>query len=200
MFFISDCDTGSDVVFIVDSSASISQEKFYVLLNYLKYMSQTINLNTTRLAAVTFSDTSKIEFTFNARQTKQSLSNLLNFHYVRGTTNTAAGIRSMREIISAENANNNQLAVLFTDGASSNWRTALREAADAHGRFIQILTVGIEVPAGNHITELRAMTSDPDNQNLILVDKFENLENYTNRIIDGICNGKLKLRLNELSL
>ena len=146
-----------------------------------------------QIAAVSFSNASRVEFTLNQYSDKPSVINaILNIPYMNGWTNTAAGILDMRTKVfdptnrglRGDRPDAPNIAVVITDGASNIDRpNTIRYANDAKSDGITMLAFGITNSVDS--TELQGISTDGVlGQTYWLSPDFS----ITNDIIDDIIN------------
>lgn len=101
-FWISspECDMAADVVFVIDSSGSITKPNYEFLLDLVQDIAVRLDVNNAdsdtsgvRVGMVTFSYGYVQQFNLNEHMNTISLLNALDVAYHSGTTNTAAALK-----------------------------------------------------------------------------------------------------------
>jgi len=184
-----ECDTAGlrlDLVFIIDSSASIGSSNFNALKQSIENIVTplTISRRGTRVAAIQFSTDVALLFNLNAHKDKDSLIEAIrNIRYIGGFTDTAEALKLLRtstlnELLGVRPVEGIPVAILITDGQSNNPQDTRQQAlALRNSTEFEVFAVGI----GNdvHRNELISITGDPqsviqiENFNASEFDKFE---------------------------
>ncbi|CAD5119952.1 DgyrCDS8533 [Dimorphilus gyrociliatus] len=185
------CKQSADIVIALDSSGSIGNQNFYGLLNTIKDWIANIDQNS-QIGLLTFSDTTKVEFNLNTYTGRYQIRDGVSFPYRRGGTNTADALRVMRTKMfrseTGDRPNVQNIGILITDGKSGNKEETFNEAILNRNAGIHMISIGVGVSGNKYAQqELRGISSDPDNVNLINVDKFSDLPNITEKIIHLTC-------------
>ena len=101
---------------------------------------------------------------------------------------------TMFDSVNGDRFNVRNIAIIITDGTSSDRQATFTEAALAHEDGIQLLTVGIGITNVFATEELEGIASNPDEFNMFSAASFEELEaNGTalaGEILNAICNSK----------
>lgn len=197
MTHLADCDGQMDILFMIDSSGSIRRQRFE---DYFKTFIHDIidNLeispNKTRVGLVTFSDDAEIVANLNTYQSRETLLQAVdNIEYKAGRTNTAAALRAAYEQIFIE-ANGDRFAVpnfgiLLTDGQSTvDPDQTLPEAIEARVNGIHLIVVGAEMKMKS--LEVKGIASDPDEENIFVVEKFSDLSDVAAQVVAATCDGR----------
>ena len=77
----------------------------------------------------------------------------------------------------------------MTDGLSGNPSETYKESVLLRNSGVTILSVGINLKSHESMKEIAGMTSDPDEKNSISADGFDNLNTFTQQILDTSLNG-----------
>ena len=82
-----------------------------------------------------------------------------------------------------------RIAVMITDGGSSNPSAAIAAANKARTEHIGLITVGV----GNGVNqaELNSIADKPSSDNSFTVNSYDNLDTITDRLIKALCSGEL---------
>jgi Mg-chelatase subunit ChlD len=144
-----------------------------------------------RVGVETYADNYKLEFNLNTYLTKATVQAAVkNIVYTRGVTNTPAALRYLRTsmLTPAAGARDGvtKVAVILTDGESSNRSATIEEAKAAKQAGIHLISLGIGDWLDMH--ELYAMASYPTTKNMIQVKNFNQLTQVTELIRDAVCD------------
>ena len=183
----------ADVVFILDSSASIRQEDWRVLLNFvsevvgrLEVSREDIHVGAARYA----SDVSievRLDYSFEARRIQDRIRDIRK---VEGNTNMREAFRR----VSAEMFNRNMpgdraeapdIIVIISDGRTDNRDGTLIEANNVRSRGITIIPVGIDIDGDMGL--LRSIASDPSDVDRLRVTSYNQLANRINSLVNILC-------------
>ncbi|KAL3856129.1 hypothetical protein ACJMK2_015322 [Sinanodonta woodiana] len=187
-----------DMVFVIDSSRSIWINYFKQQLEFVKHLVSAFDVGQgkTRIGAINFSDRHMTEFHLNSFDSKEDILNAVsNVQYTAGgTTNTFDALRLLRtEAFSAVNGDRSDIpniAILLTDGESSNMASTVKEAKLTREAGVTIFGIGI----GDKINkeELEQIASSPTSDYMHILESFTELQagDFVKRIIDVTCKGK----------
>lgn len=166
------------------------------VLNYVRDVVRELEIaeDRIRVGVMTYSDDSYIHFNMNTYHSKEDvLQAIENIQWTRGKTNTADALRKMRTQMftdfSGDRLDVPNYAVVITDGESNvNDQRTIPEAIEARINGIHILAV---VVGNNHRSlEIKGIASDPDEENILNVDRFSMLETIKDRLVTAVCDGK----------
>ena len=207
-----ECDTAGlrlDLVFIIDSSASIGSSNFNSLKQAIENIITplTISRTGTRVAVVQFSTDVSLLFNLNAHNEKNSLLEAIrNIRYTGGFTNTAEALRLLRtstldQLLGVRPVEGIPVAILITDGQSNNPAETRQQALALRNETeFEVFAVGV----GNDVRrrELINIAGDPEfviqieNFNASEFNRFENLfavqacrGEYSQLCVLFCCNG-----------
>ena len=136
-----DDDTDRAVVFLLDASGSIGDVNFDIMKNSTASAAVNLAMNGARVGVVVFSSASNIAIPLQKwENTAQLRTNIENIVYIRGSTNTAAGISTTTSILGSEGT---RIILLFTDGQSDSQQDAENAANAAKQAGISIYAGGI---------------------------------------------------------
>ncbi|XP_041376879.1 cartilage matrix protein-like [Gigantopelta aegis] len=155
----SGCLQRADLVFLVDSSSSISSEDFQQLEEFLKDVAVRLPIgpNNVQMGVLQFGSHPSIAFPLDMYSNRLDvLKGIQNLNYLGGATNTADALKYMREHVfshvSGARFNVPRIAVVITGGHSSNPSQTTIEADNA--RMSKIGVIGVGVGSGVNINEL----------------------------------------------
>ena len=167
MYTGSGCQDLVQVVFVIDTSGSIRQSRFQLIIEFLTTFTTDLIQNSHRNAVgvILFGTNAYLEFNLEAHT---SLNELLlairQLPYHGGGTNTAEALTLL--LSTAQNGSlglkndSTNTAIVITDGRSNNISATLSAAAALHASNIfDIYAVGVD---GASLTELLAIASSPD--------------------------------------
>ncbi|CAH1790069.1 unnamed protein product [Owenia fusiformis] len=168
----------ADVAILIDASGSIGTDSYMRILESIKMVVNQldIGMNKYRVSVINFADNATVEFHLDEHTNRNDILEAVSLiGFVNGATNTAGGIRRMREqVFNGQNGDRQgvqDIGVLITDGRSTvNTGSVLAEARLAMQAGIHIYAIGI----GDDINmaELNGIGSDPDDENVLFIPGF----------------------------
>ncbi|KAK3582735.1 hypothetical protein CHS0354_039778 [Potamilus streckersoni] len=180
-----------DILFIVDSSDSLGPENFGLMKNFVASVINelTIGVSESLVAIMSFSSSLVLECNLNTYDNKQTLMNAVpRIRYIGLGTNTSNALNYARTRVFTSVAGDRQgfanVVIILTDGRSGNPVQTAIEAAALH-HVAKVIVIGIG-PA-TAISELQAIATDPDQQNVLLVRDFHELQNMLKPILSVVC-------------
>ncbi|XP_052234869.1 uncharacterized protein LOC127847186 [Dreissena polymorpha] len=182
----------TDLVFVVDASTSVTETNFQKQLLFMKSIVEyaDIDSGSVRVGALIYSTEVEVQFYLNQYTTKQAvLEAVSKIPYIYGSTNTADGLKVMRDqLFSFRNGDRDDatnVAMVITDGVSNiNSRRTIPEAQQSRDVGIHIYAIGIGL---TDTRELEAMASEPSASNTFAVSDFTELQGLEKRIFQSIC-------------
>jgi collagen type VI alpha len=188
------CDGLLDLVFAIDSSGSIRNERFPEVLDFAASIVGEIEVRAgkTQVGAVKWSDEGEIQFHLNQYKSQQDVIQALrHIQFVGGRTHTSAALRLMKDDMftrsNGDRDNAPNVAVIITDGNSNiNPELTIPDAIDARVQGIHVIVVAVGTQL--NLLELRGMASQPNANTIITVDSIRNLPSVMNNVLDSICN------------
>lgn len=93
------CNQDADVIFLLDSSGSVSRDEFRQMKEFVISVSEkfSIGYTKTRIGAASYSSTAFLGFNLNTFNSANKLRNALSsLPYIYGNTNIAAGLKLVR--------------------------------------------------------------------------------------------------------
>ena len=195
-----------DLIFVVDSSGSIRQHRFEMVISYIKQVVDALEVadDRVRVGLITYGDSALVRFNLNSYKFKEDvLQAIETTEYSRGKTATADALKQMRQaMFTARNGDRLDVpnfAVVVTDGQSNVRREdTIPEAIQARIEGVHIMAVTV-MPDGPNL-EIKGIASDPDDYNLFNVQNFNDLGSLVSRLVDGVCNGKWRVALGQSEL
>ena len=187
------CDGEADIVFLMDSSGSVTQTHFEKMLSFVAHLSRLIGMKDgkTRIGLLKYNHGAHIEFHMNEHQTYPSLAKaVMAVPYDPGKTNIAAALRRMRRDMFVRSHGDRpgvpNIGVLLADGYSSvDMHDTTSEAVKARQKGIQLFTLGIGI---EDFDELKLIANDDDR--VFSADGFDSLTDLVQTMADRICKGK----------
>lgn len=184
----------SDIVFILDSSTSVTDVNFKKILAFLKdFLSDaSIDSGNVRVGAVIYSTDVEVQFHLNRYSSKRDILDAIdNIAYVYGSTNTYGGLHTARtQMFTAGNGDRAgvpNIIFLITDGVSNvNAFLTIPEAEAIRADNIHIYAIGIGLA---ETTELDKIASYPPRENSFTVQDFNELEGLKHKIFESFCPG-----------
>ena len=145
-----------------------------------------------RVGAITFSDHAYVEFSVD-RYTDSALLKeaILNIAYRQGRTNTADALKLLLEEVepNLENDKRSIIAIVITDGRSTDPIATKEEAKKLHQLGINVYAIGVGDSNMYDIDELKAIASDPDN-GVYTVASYSALKDIAQKFHIQPCAGK----------
>ena len=180
------------VVFVIDTSGSIGELGFQVIIEFLTTFTTDLIQNSHRnfVGVILFGTNAYLEFNLQAHT---SLNELLlairQLPYRGGGTDTAEALTLL--LSTAQNGtlglrnDSLKVAIIITDGQSNNRSATLSAAAALHASNIfDVYAVGVD---GAYLPELQAIASSPD---FVIYTNSFNLQEIQDRILPQLCNSK----------
>ena len=198
-FSVASCDL-EDIVFVVDSSGSILQQNWPLVLNFMRNIVQdlTIGPDNVQIGVVIFGDYVYPQFQLNTYHRKADILNMIDrIPFLDQSTNTQEAIKYTREtMFTPQNGDRPYApnsAIIITDGVpripvnvNEARRLAVQEAELTRSRGINIFAIGV----GPEITEevLNAIANKPSYDYTFKVDQFYQLETVLRQVAEAACN------------
>lgn len=183
----------ADVIFAIDQSSSIdSQKNFNLELDFVGKVLRKFDVgeDETRVGAVVFSDEAERVLDLKDGVSKDdALERVMNITWGKGNTFIDKAFVKMREGFSKENGGRPgqvpQIAVLVTDGVSTDPYQAMEEAGKLKSQGVDLFTIGVK---NAKLSELNALSSDPDSQHVFDVGSLEALSSIVSRLSSSVCS------------
>ncbi|XP_036362498.1 cartilage matrix protein-like [Octopus sinensis] len=184
------CQDPADIVFVLDSSRSVTQTDFKKELDFVSSFVKDMDIssNKIQIGVVTFSDNVKTEFELNKFSQKQDIQNAVsNIAHRGGSTNTWLALKHIRtESFITDHGGRvgiPKIVILVTAGGSNGKSKTLNEAKLLHNDPLRVFTVAV----GNKVDddELRAIASKPENA--FKVSDFNSLATIEDKVMQNFC-------------
>lgn len=203
------CDIPVDIVFVLDTSASIGPINFAKQINFIHDVVDMLNIGPgtrqSRVAAVSFSSNVVFEFGFTDDQNKVDVLNAVDkINYVSGSsTRTYAGLAYVHKTVFAtgngERPGIANVVVVLTDGNTNPGHALITgpegkqftqtEASNIRSLPAYVFAIGIG--SGVDKTEINGIASTPSDTFSILVDSYDVLDTSVikNTVLTRVCEG-----------
>ncbi|XP_063401402.1 sushi, von Willebrand factor type A, EGF and pentraxin domain-containing protein 1-like [Mytilus trossulus] len=182
-------ETKVDLIFLVDSSASVGKSNFGNELKFVRKLLAdfVVDNNHTKIAVITFSSRRfvlrQIDYITPQPQEKHKCTliddDLPNIRYKGGGTYTLGAFREAKEVLKSARHDASKAIFLITDGFS-NGGDPRPDARKIRESGVKIFTVGI---ANGNRDELWDMSSEPKNETSFILDSFEEFESLARRAL-----------------
>ncbi|XP_045179088.2 cartilage matrix protein-like [Mercenaria mercenaria] len=190
----------TDLVFILDSSTSVTEENFVRMLQFCKDIINSADTDggSVRVGAMTFGSVTEVQFNLNSFSKKHYLFDAIDeMTRVSGNSNVADAIRAARKrMFTLENGDRpdaENVIMLLTDGLSNiNSQLTIPEAKFAHLQGIHIYAIGIGL---SDTREIEGIASEPWQENSFSIRNFEELSDLSESLYMSECQGKHNVRL-----
>ena len=160
---------GIDLVFVLDTSGSITEARFQMIREFTEQLSMLLDIGIRRslVGVILFSSNANVQFPVTQHTTASTLLPALNpgLPYSGGGTNTQAALNLLRTAGQTGGMLDLRpgyvpIAIVVTDGVSNNRNATLAAASALHASniYAQVYAVGV---SGADATELNAIASDP---------------------------------------
>jgi Mg-chelatase subunit ChlD len=183
------CGVKADIVFVLDASGSVGSDNFKKMKKFASAVvgEFTVGVDHLRVGALSYSSSTELELSLdnslNAEQVKAKISSI---RYTKGGTRTDLALAEAREeLLKHQRKDTPNVIVVITDGRSNKKALTLDEAKKTLDAGITVFTVA--VGTNFDVSELEAISSDPDDKHILRVQNFGNLENIITKIAVSVC-------------
>ncbi|XP_055879115.1 collagen alpha-6(VI) chain-like isoform X2 [Biomphalaria glabrata] len=180
---IKPCGKPADVVFVIDTSTSIREDDFKLLLlpfiqNVVSHFDIGMGQNQTRVGAVTYSTSIRLEFDLKTHDSPDKLrSAIADIMYRNGDTYTDRALKYVSDnMFNSENGGREgvtHVIIVLTDGRSTSHHRTVKEAAVAREKGAAIFAIGV---GDADDKELAQIASEPASQFKFKVNDFAALD------------------------
>ena len=201
---VESCKNALDLVFLIDSSLSISQNDFQSEKKFIQQLisSLDIGINQTRVGIINYSYDSHIITDLSETTNKNELLIKINkIPYLEGGTFTSKALDSANKNIFNEakgmrplEAGVAKLLILISDGKSDNEKNSILKANNLKERLINIISIGVGGDKLN-LFVLKELASSPDN--LFLVDDFNAIFKTVRSISNKACQQPAQVQIEK---
>lgn len=183
-----------DLVFVVDSSNSLSSDDFTRAKYFMSNVVDAFNIasDKTRVSVITYSNSPRIDIHLSSYTSKSPLKNAiqhLTFH--PGSTNTAAALQSViNSVFTYSRSNAAKVVIVITDGQSDDVINTQHAADNAKNDGVIMFSVGV----GSSIdtTELNYMASTPSCTHVFTVSGYDEIRALKEELIQSSCRGNTR--------
>ncbi len=186
-------DTPLDVAFLVDASSSVGEENFQHILNYIKTVLSTTDINggKVKAAVLTYSTDVTVHVNLADHTTRTSLYAAIDrIPYLPGWTNTASGLSGARKDVFNQPGDRSgvvNVALIISDGISNvRSHSTVLEADRLKDDGVYVMAVG--VGHASH-SEMNSIVSDPVEENSLTVEAFQDLRRLGEVLFPLLCTG-----------
>ncbi|VDI82439.1 Hypothetical predicted protein [Mytilus galloprovincialis] len=167
-----------DVVYVIDRSGSVTESNFNEAVNFIYMVTEylTIGNDAIMVSIVTYSDSNRLEFAFNAYSTNTSLLaaiNSLSGTVTTGSTHTGEALQYVQsnilQISNGARTGVDKVVVVLTDGASNGVIDPGTAADSLRSEGVEVFAVGIGT---SHLNELQDIANDPASYHVMYVSEF----------------------------
>jgi len=190
------CSGKVDIVFVLDASGSIRNERFAYVQAYVNSVIEQLQVspNDTQIAAVSYSDSAYLQFKLNEYSTKQDAQLAIRrIPFVGGRTNTAAAIRlMMNTVFTAANGDRPDapnFCILLTDGNSNiNVPDTIPAAIDARQSGIEMIVFGVGTDI--NVNEMQNLASEPYANTVLNISTMYDFPRIKDAMVNAVCDAK----------
>ena len=185
-----------DLVFVVDSSNSLSLDDFTRAKYFMESVVNAFNISydKTQVGVITYANSARTEFYLNQHGTKSSLTTAIdNIPFKTGTTNTAGGInKAVTEVFSVAHGGRPHAAkvmIVITDGESDDRINTVHASDLAKSQGIVLFSIGVGSFVNSN--ELSAMATTPDCTHVFTVSNYTEIKAIKEEIQKSSCEGNI---------
>lgn len=192
------CLQKADLAFLIDSSSSVGAENFHKMENFLKSAVSKLDVGQDKVhvGLMQYSSYPSTEFPLNMFSDRGDILKAIEgMSFMGGDTNTGDALQEMRQNMFSQNSgarsNVPRIAIVVTDGGSSNNAKTTQEADTARRENIGVISVGVGKATNNYELQIIAGSQS----NVISVNSFDQLEQSVDQILQKACSGIYNLLL-----
>lgn len=185
------CNQDADVIFLLDSSGSVSRDEFRQMKEFVISISEkfSIGYTKTRIGAAAYSSKAFLGFNLNTFNSANKLRNALSsLPYIYGNTNIAAGLQLVRNRMLHYKAGDRpqiqNFVIVLTNGRSNINSIMTIPEAEKLKKHAHVYTIAI---GSFDNSEVKDIASAPAALNAFTVPDYESLFQITDRIVGTIC-------------
>ncbi|XP_055956828.1 uncharacterized protein LOC126821645 [Patella vulgata] len=195
------CNRPIDLAFIIDSSGSIKEDNFTMILQFITNVVDGLNIgpNETQIAVVQFSSNAYVEFYLNSYTDSASLKReVANISYIGVGTNTAEALNITANSVFVESngmrSNAARVAIVVTDGQSNNPVETIAAVPILKSKGVIVFSVGV---ANVNPVELETISSEVNCTHVFILNDFTEIETIINDIQKKACRVHQNLYYNS---
>ena len=183
----------ADLIILLDSSGSITEENWYKVLDFAKEIVDNFAIGPDDIQAgvLSYSNRATIAFHLNDYDNKRDIFRAIDrIPYKDQETNTSGAVRTMYEqmytFAKGDRASAQNIAIVVTDGESNRDETlTIPESDNARSQGITMFAIGI----GDEVNpaELRGIANKPSEEFTFNVTDFDALEHISGSVINATC-------------
>lgn len=187
-FIFTECTSKKDIVFLVDSSASVGIANFKASLKFISALIEEISVEgvSNEYGFVTFNSNVRLVFSLGRYKDVETVLNaIVTSRYTPGATNTAGALRTAIELYGPHYGNRadaENIVILITDGLSNVKEYDTIPAAEELRQMAHVMVIGVGV---TNTTEIDSIGSSPDN--IYKVDSYMFLDTLKSNILGSLC-------------
>jgi hypothetical protein len=195
--FYAVCAGAADITFVLDSSGSVGWFNWIKVINFVRTAVNELYIarDGVRVALISYSNYSRIQFKLDAYDTKQKLLNVLDenhLEFLEMQTNTSGALRMMREEVFGDIGNRlnvRDIAIVITDGISTIEKNQLTEQArKVHDAGIRTFGIGIGAAINPQLNqELVHIGSYPEQDHVFSITDFNDLTKLEKVLVTRTC-------------
>lgn len=206
LFYLGTCVQNIDLVFALDASGSVEEAGYLQIKNFVKGIVQNFQIakDKTHVGVVTFSERAEVQIrltdTFDKNELLTKIDSL-DYPGFRTATDDALRVvnTEMFSLYGGSRQGVAQVLILLTDGKCTVCSESLATAvAPLKERGINIYTVGVTDNINRQ--ELETIASQPIDEHMFEVDRFDQLASIIVQLYRKSCDCKLNMSYNNLEL
>jgi len=180
-----------EMIFVMDSSGSIGGSNWVKVKEFAKNLAAAwpVSADDMHVGVIEYSEGVDIKFNLKDYSTVAEVQAAIDAMPLYGhTTNTASALKTLYTSMYTPEAGARPdvlpVAIVITDGQSNDPARTAQEATTAKENGILLFSTGI---GAADVTELNAISSDPDDQFVFYVDSFDDLQKIVSALTDKAC-------------
>lgn len=188
--------TPLELVFVIDSSESVGPDNFNVIKDFVNALIDraSVSRDTTRVGVVLYSHINVVVVSLRQEATRDEIKSAVrSMTYLGEGTFTGSAIQQANQVFKAARAGVRKVAIIITDGQADKRDSVSLERAvkEAQGSNIEMFVIGVVNESDplyeDFKKELNLMASDPDTDNVYLIDDFKTLPALERKLLSRIC-------------
>ncbi|XP_025101567.1 uncharacterized protein LOC112568475 [Pomacea canaliculata] len=199
-----DCKRETDMVFVLDSSGSISDSNFDLSLDFAARVVEAMSIpEPLRVAALIYANSPVIEFNFSKEQTSPGVAAAIRgIRRVTGGTATDKALDMARSSLlsnsSSAREGANRVVVLVTDGQSDNTNRTIQAAERLRDEGqAAVFAIGV---GGYSLPELKAVATQPKCLHVFTLDDFAVISSIIYEIQRSTCTAHQTIGVDKTNI